>query len=60
MDWSTRLIQIYLYCCEHSKSIFAVHGQRMSNNFNPDFTDEEVVTIFFWNHSRAQDDQRDL
>lgn len=48
MDWSTRLIQIYLYCCEHGKGIFAVHGQRMSNNFDPDFTDEEVVTIFLF------------
>jgi hypothetical protein len=52
MDWSTRLIQIYLFCCEHYKSSFPVHCQRMSNNFHPDFTYEEVATIYlfgrFW------------
>lgn len=48
MDWATRLIQIYFYCCEHDKSSFSVHCQRMSNNFHPDFTDEEVATIYLF------------
>lgn len=48
MEWSTRLIQIYLYCCEHYKSSFFVHCQRMSNNSHPNFTDEEVATIYLF------------
>jgi hypothetical protein len=46
----TILIQIYLLVCQtydtHSETCF----QRLSNNNQPDFTDQELVTIYLFGH----------
>jgi hypothetical protein len=43
MDSPRTLVWIYLFICERSGRIEAL-TQRQSNNFRPDFTDEEVLT----------------
>lgn len=48
MDWETRLATLYVYICEQYKNILWIHCQRMSNNANPEFTDQEVITIYLW------------
>ena len=38
-----------MYICDVHKSSLRFHCQRFSNNSNPEFTDEEVLTIYlFW------------
>jgi len=48
MDWQIRLIAVFLFICENFKGNLQFYAQRMSNNSSPDFTDEEVITIFLW------------
>jgi len=43
-----KLILIYFYICECYDTNLAAHCQRMSNNYQPKFTDQEVLTIFFY------------
>ena len=35
-----------MYICDVHKSSLRFHCQRFSNNSNPEFTDEEVSTIY--------------
>jgi hypothetical protein len=44
----TMLIAVYLFVCEQFKSGLWQHVQRFSNNMNPEFTDEEVMTIYLF------------
>lgn len=48
MEWSTRLVQIFVYCCDQYQQGLDAHCQRLSNNSHPNFTDEEVVTIYLF------------
>ena len=48
MDWQFRLIFVFLFIDETFKKNLQFYAQRMSNNSSPDFTDEEVITIFLW------------
>lgn len=48
MDWQIRLIVLYVFICEQFHKEFQIHCQRFSNNNKPDFTDEEVITIFLY------------
>ena len=45
-----QLIEIYLLVCQiydtHSETCF----QRLSNNHHPEFTDQELVTIYWFGH----------
>jgi hypothetical protein len=43
-----KLISIYLYICDIFDSRFKGTCQRFSNNSNPDFTDQEVMTIYLY------------
>ena len=47
MDLPFALVWIYLFICERSARFEAL-TQRQSNNHNPDFTDEEVLTIYLF------------
>jgi len=46
MDTASTLVRIYLCICSRYRGRLATIAQRQSNNANPDFTDEEVLTIY--------------
>lgn len=48
MDWQIRLIVIFLFINQVFKYKLSNSCQRMSNNYRPKFTDEEVIVIFLW------------
>lgn len=43
-----KLILIYFHICRCYDTTLASHCQRMSNNYRPKFTDQEVITIFLY------------
>ena len=43
-----KLIFIYCYICDCYDNHLVAHYQRTSNNSEPDFTDQEVITIFLY------------
>jgi len=43
-----KLISIYLYICDIYDSELKYICQRFSNNDEPDFTDQEVMTIYLY------------
>ncbi len=44
------LIEIYLFVCQVYDTSSATCYQRLSNNRNPEFTDQELITIWFFAH----------
>jgi Transposase DDE domain. len=46
MDTASTLVRIYLFICQRYRGRLAAVAQRQSNNSDPDFTDEEVLTIY--------------
>jgi|SRR2546423_7596833 len=44
------LIEIYLFVCQTYDTSSKTCYQRLSNNRNPDFTDQELITIWFFAH----------
>ncbi len=46
MDTASTLVRIYLFICRRYRGRLAAVAQRQSNNADPDFTDEEVLTIY--------------
>lgn len=61
MDWQHMLIRVYLFVCRHYRDggLRAV-AQRQSNNADPDFTDEEVLTIYLFGLLRKRDTITDI
>lgn len=50
------LIRVYLFVCRrYSGRGLCAACQRQSNNSNPDFTDEEVLTIYLFGLLRKRD-----
>ena len=45
-----QLIQIYLFVCHIYDTYSETCFQRLSNNREPDFTDQELITIWFFAH----------
>lgn len=43
-----QLIALYDYVCRHYATHPALHFQRQSNNYCPDFTDQELMTIYLF------------
>ena len=43
-----KLISIYLYICDIYDSKLRSECERFSNNNKPDFTDQEVITIYLY------------
>jgi len=48
MAWQDTLIKLYLYICHHYQGHLFLAAQRLSNNDQPTFTDEEVLTIYLF------------
>lgn len=48
MDWQFRLIVLYVFICDQFHNELRFHCQRFTNNNKPEFTDEEVITIFLY------------
>ena len=48
MAWEDTLISIYLYICSNFKGSVWAPAQRLSNNADPELTDEEVLTIYLF------------
>lgn len=48
MDWEIRLTTLFVYVSMRYDSHLWVYCQRFGNNNQPDFTDEEVITIFLF------------
>jgi hypothetical protein len=46
MDTTSTLVRIYLFICSRYQGRLAAVARRQSNNSDPDFTDEEVLTIY--------------
>lgn len=43
-----RLIELYCAICQYYNTTLVWMAQRQSNNFCPQFTDEECITIYLW------------
>lgn len=43
-----KLIEIYMYICDFYEKDLKFHCQRFSNNDKPEFTDQEVLTIYIY------------
>ena len=48
MDWQTLLVTAFVYVSGQYKTHLWPFCQRMSNNSNPKFSDEELLTIFIY------------
>ena len=48
MAWQDTVIHLYLYICHHYQGHLFVAAQRLSNNDQTAFTDEEVLTIYLF------------
>ena len=46
--WEIQLIELYCIVCQAYDSRLATNAQRLSNNFRPQFTDEECMTVYLW------------
>lgn len=47
-DKKVKLISIYLHICDQYDSELKYQCQRYSNNANPEFTDQEIMTIYLF------------
>jgi hypothetical protein len=45
---STKLVEIYFYICENFEKDLKFSCQRFTNNDNPEFTDQEIMTIYLF------------
>ena len=59
-DWKNTLIRVYLFVCGRWSSGLCAVAQRQSNNSNPDFTDEEVLTIYLFGLIRKRETIKDI
>ena len=57
--WQTNLITLYCAVCDNSSTIEAV-TQRQSNNFRPQFSDEECITVYLWGISQRRFEQKTI
>ena len=57
--WQTNLIKLYCAVCDNSSTIEAV-TQRQSNNFRPQFSDEECITLDLWGISQRRFEQKTI
>lgn len=48
MTKDIQLIELYCTVCHHYNSTLAAEAQRLSNNFRPEFTDEECITTYLF------------
>ena len=55
--WKLQLISLYCAVCDNY-SVIEETTQRQSNNFRPEFTDEECITVYIWGTKRKLSDQK--
>ncbi|GHU52519.1 transposase [Clostridia bacterium] len=48
MTKDIQLIELYCTVCHHYNGTLAAEAQRLSNNFRPEFTDEECITTYLF------------
>jgi hypothetical protein len=60
MDWETLLITLFVYISEQYKTQLWPFCQRMSNNSNPQFRDEELLTIFIYGVMKKRFELKDI
>ena len=60
MEWQTQLISIFVYIHEQYKTNLWPYCQRMSNNSNPKFGDEELLTIFIYGIMKKRFEIKDI
>jgi len=60
MDAQHTLVRIYLFVCRHYRGRLAATVQRQSNNDEPDFTDEEVLTIYLFGLFKKRETVSDI
>ena len=46
--WQDQLIALYLFVCQHYQTTLWAFAERFSNNNQPQFTDEELMTIYLF------------
>lgn len=54
------LIEIYLFVCHVYDTSSATCFQRLSNNRNPEFTDQELITIWFFAHLEGRFEKKKM
>ena len=54
------LITLYFYVCEDKAVQQYLGGLRISNNYRPAFTDEEVLTIYLFGITRQRNTVRQI
>ena len=47
-NWKDKLVKIYVYVCEKFEQSLQYECQRFTNNNQPDFTDQEMITIYLF------------
>jgi len=60
MDWEIRLTTLFVYVSMQYDSHLWVYCQRFGNNNQPDFTDEEVITIFLFGIMQKRSEIKDI
>lgn len=55
-----QLIEIYLFICQIYDTRFQTCFQRLSNNREPNFTDQELVCIWFFGHFNQKFNKRQI
>lgn len=53
-----RLIELYLWVCLVYDKHPNLKYQRLSNNWNPDFTDQELITVYLFGHLQGHYEQK--
>ena len=59
-DWQDTLIRVYLFVCRRWAARLHAVAQRQSNNSDPEFTDEEVLTIYLFGLIRKRETIKDI
>jgi hypothetical protein len=59
-DWKNTLIRVYLFVCRRWAARLHAIAQRQSNNSDPEFTDEEVLTIYLFGLIRKRGTIKDI
>jgi len=57
--WQTNLIKLYCAVCDNSSTMEAIM-QRQSNNFRPQFSDEECITVYLWGIRQRRFEQKTI
>lgn len=60
MNWQDLLISLYVYICQSHQTHLWMYGQRLSNNANPDFSDEEVLTLYVFGIIQKRTNVQDI